>query len=229
MELFVIEVDKLNSIRRACEINDLIFNELIENFIFKTERELAKYILKRFRDFGVQKAYSPIVANNNSVIHAKPSDRKFTRGFLVLDFGCKVNGWCSDMTRTIFIGRAEVNEKKLYDLVLNCQKDCSMKVKDGVSCFELEVLSRRLLGNYRKYYSHRLGHGIGRKVHEKPEFGSLSIDVLKEGDFITIEPGMYIKDKHKNFGIRIEDTLYVGKNGNEILCKSSKKLIEIVK
>ncbi len=220
-------MEKLSSIRKACEINDLIFREIIENFIFKTEKELVKYILKRFRHFEVQKAYAPIVANNNSVIHAKPRIHKFTRGFLVLDFGCKFNGWCSDMTRTIFIGKANLEEKKLYDLVLNCQVKCASKVSSGVSCFELEVLSRRLLGDYRKYYAHRLGHGIGRKVHEKPDFGSLSIDILKEGDFVTIEPGIYIKDKKKDFGIRIEDTIYVGKNGNEILCKSSKKLIEV--
>ncbi len=220
---------KLESIRKACEINDLIFREIVENFNFKTEKKLTSYILKRFKDFDVQKAYSPIVANNNSIIHAKPRAHKFTNGFLVLDFGCKVNGWCSDMTRTIFMGRANSDERKLYNLVLNCQLKCAFKVKAGVSCFELEVLSRRLLGDYRKYYSHRLGHGIGRKVHEKPEFGSLSVDILKENDFVTIEPGIYIKNKKKNFAIRIEDTIYVGKNRSEILCNSSKKLIEIEK
>ncbi len=218
---------KLNSIRRACEINDLIFSEIVKNFRFRTEKELASYILKRFRDFGVQKAYAPIVANNNSVIHAKPRDYKLVRGFLVLDFGCQVNGWCSDMTRTIFIGKANLTEKKLYNLVLNCQLKCASKVEVGASCFELEVLSRRLLGNYRKYYSHRLGHGVGRKIHEKPEFGSLSIDVLKRGDVVTIELGIYLKNRKKDFGIRIEDTILVTLHGSEILCRSPKNLIEL--
>ncbi len=218
---------KIESIRRACEINDLIFNEIVGNFRFKTEKELASYILKRFRDFGVRKAYAPIVANNNSIIHAKPRARKFTRGFLVLDFGCKLNGWCSDMTRTIFIGCADSNEKKLYSLVLNCQLKCVSRVKAGVSCFDLEVLSRRLLGDYRKYYSHRLGHGVGRKIHEQPEFGSLSIDILKSGDVFTIEPGIYIRESEKNFAIRIEDTILVKSSGYEVLCRSPKKLIEL--
>ena len=218
---------KLESIRRACEINDTIFEEIVKNFRFKTEKELALYILKRFRDFGVVKAYDPIVANNNSVIHAKPRNKRFSRGFLVLDFACKVDRWCSDMTRTIFIGKANLEERRLYNLILTCQKKCSAKVKKGVSCFELEVLSRRLLGKYRKYYTHRLGHGIGKKVHEKPEFGSLSIDVLEKGDFVTIEPGIYIKDKNRNFGIRIEDTIYVTGSGKDVLCKSSKKFVEI--
>ena len=220
-------MDKIESMRRACEINDIIFKEIVTDFNFKTEFELAKYILRRFRDFKVVKAYSPIVANNNSIIHAKPRKKKFSRGFLVLDFGCKFNGWCSDMTRTIFIGKAGADEKKLYDLIFNCQVKCSNKVRVGASCFDLEVLSRRLLGNYRKYYTHRLGHGVGRKVHTEPIFGSTSIDILKEGDIITIEPGIYIKNKWKDFAIRIEDTILVTKTGRDILCKASKKFIEV--
>ena len=220
-------MNKIKSIRRACEINDLIFNEIVNNFNFRTEKELALYILKRFRDFGVGKAYAPIVANNNSVIHVKPRCRRFSRGFLVLDFGCKFNGWCSDMTRTVFLGRANLDEKKLYALVLNCQFRCTDLVKAGASCFELEVLSRRLLGNYRRYYTHRLGHGVGRKIHEKPDFGSVTVDVLRVGDVVTIEPGVYIREGRRNFGIRIEDTILVKKKGNEVLCNSSKKFIEV--
>ena len=215
------------SIRRACEINDLIFNEIVKDFIFRTEKELAKYILKRFRDFGVSKAYNPIVANNTSVIHAKPRNKRFSRGFLVLDFGCKFNGWCSDMTRTVFVGKANSEEKSIYDLILRCQKKCVGRVKEGVSCFDLEVLSRKILGGYRKYYTHRLGHGVGRKVHEKPDFGSVTIDILKEGDVITIEPGIYVKKDKKDYGLRIEDTIIVLKNSCESLSKSTKKLIEV--
>lgn len=218
---------KLESMRKACAINDAIFNEIVTRFTFRTEKDLANYILKRFRDFKVSKAYDPIVANNNSVIHAKPRDKKISRGFLVLDFGCKFNGWCSDMTRTIFVGKPSMEEKKLYSLIFECQKKCSVKVKKGVSCFDLEVLSRRLLGKYRKYYSHRLGHGIGKKVHEKPDFGSLTIDILNEGDVVTIEPGIYVKDNSKEFAIRIEDTLYVKNFGREVLCKSPRNLIAV--
>lgn len=220
-------MNKVESIRRACEINDSIFSEIVNNFNFKTEKELEKYILKRFRQEGVSKAYNPIVANNNSVIHAKPREKRFSKGFLVLDFGCKFNGWCSDMTRTIFIGTAGKKEKMLYELVLNCQKRCVKKVKAGVETFDLEVYSRKLLGNYRKYYKHTLGHGVGRKVHTSPWYGSTTTDVLKAGDVVTIEPGIYIKNKNKGFGIRVEDTIFVKKNGCEVLCNSPKKLIEV--
>jgi Xaa-Pro aminopeptidase len=222
-------MDKIKSIRKACSINDLIFDEIVRDFKFKTERDLEKYILKRFRQENVGRAYRPIVANNNSVIHAKPRNRKFSRGFLVLDFGCKYNGWCSDMTRTIYLGKSNNEEKKLYELVFNCQKKCVAKVKAKVETFDLDMLSRKLLGNLKSTYRHSLGHGVGKKVHTEPWFGPWRNDVLKEGDVITIEPGIYIKNKKKNFGIRIEDTILVKKHGREVLCKSNKKFIEISK
>lgn len=220
-------MNKLESVKRACKINDIIFKEVVKDFNFKTERDLEKYFLKRFRNFGAGRAYRPIVANNNSVIHAVPRNKKFGRGFLVLDFGSKVNGWCSDMTRTIFLGKADSKEKELYNLVLNCQRKCVSKVREGRECFDLEVLSRKLLGDYRRYYKHRVGHGIGKMVHTDPRFGVFTSDVLKSGDIIALEPGIYIKEKGKNFGIRVEDTIFVKKNGFEVLSKSSKKFTEI--
>jgi Xaa-Pro aminopeptidase len=225
----MVKIRRVESIRKACEINDAIFLEIVENFQFKTERDLEKYILKRFRQEGVGQAYRPIVANNNSVIHAKPRDKKFSRGFLVLDFGCKFNGWCSDMTRTIFIGKASKKDRERYALVLNCQRKCISKVKAGVKTFDLDVLSRRLLGDYKKSYRHWLGHGVGKKVHEDPVFGIFSNDVLQDGQVITIEPGIYIKNKKEEFGIRVEDTILVNRTGREVLCKASKKFIEVSK
>ncbi|MDP4039983.1 MAG: M24 family metallopeptidase [Candidatus Pacearchaeota archaeon] len=220
-------MNKVQSIRKACEINDKIFLEITRNFRFKTERDLEKYILKRFRQEGAGRAYRPIVANNNSVIHAKPRDKRFSSGFLVLDFGCKFNGWCSDMTRTIFIGKAGEEEKKLYNLVLSCQEKCIKKVREGVFCCELDIYSRTLLKEKAQYFKHALGHGVGKKVHEKPRVSPWSPDVLKEGQVITIEPGIYIKKGKKEFGIRVEDTLLVNSNGCEVFCKASKKFIEI--
>jgi Xaa-Pro aminopeptidase len=109
----------LDSVRTACEINDMIFDSLVKEFRFKTEKDLERFILREFRKAGAGRAYSPIVANCYSKIHAVPRRKKFRRGFLVLDFGARVNGWCSDMTRTIFLGNANEEEKKLYNLVLN--------------------------------------------------------------------------------------------------------------
>src|SRR3989344_4891001 len=154
---------KYNSIKRACEINDLIFKEITNNFNFKTEKEISNYILKGFKDFSVKKAYDPIVANNNSIIHPKPRNKTLKKGFLILDFGCKYNEYCSDMTRTLFIGKINDNDKRLYNLLLDCQKKCISKIKLGMLYCDLEIYSRNLLKNFKPYFLHSLGHGVGRK------------------------------------------------------------------
>lgn len=209
---------------KACEVNDRVFREIIDKFSsFKTEKDVESYILKRFRDSGMGSSYPPIVANNNSVIHAKPRRKKLSRGFLVLDFGAKFDGMCSDMTRTLFIGKASKKERELYGLVKDCQGKCVKRVKLGVSCKELHAYSRKLLKGYAKYFPHALGHGVGSKVHRKPRISVKSNEVIKEG-IITIEPGIYIKKR--NLAIRVEDTLYVGKK-IEVLSMSSRDFIEV--
>ncbi len=210
----------------ACRVDDSIFEGIIANFdSFKTEQDIEGYILQNFKKNKMSSSYPPIVANNNSIVHAKPRNKKLARGFLVLDFGAKYQGMCSDMTRTLFIGKAKKNEKELYNLVKNCQEKCIKKVKIGISCKELHEYSIRLLGKYAKYFPHALGHGIGSKVHKKPRISFKSNEIIKEG-IIAIEPGIYIKHRNEDFGIRIEDTLYLGKS-IEILTKSSKNLIEV--
>ena len=220
------KTNKFNSIKKACKINDIIFKEIVNNFSFKTEKGIEKYIRKRFKEFRVGSAFIPIVANNNSVIHAEPRKQKLRRGFLILDFAARVNGFSSDMTRTIFLGKANKKEKKLYNLILNCQKKCIQKAKIGTDCKKLDEYARKILGNQKKNFKHSLGHGVGSRIHMKPRISRKSTDVLKKGDFITIEPGIYVKNKDEEFGIRIEDTLYIGTR-TESLTKSSKKFIEI--
>lgn len=215
-------MDKYRKIKRACEINDSIFKEVLTNFNFKTEKDVKTYILKRFKDFKVKKAFPPIVANNCSEIHPKPMGKKLERGFLILDFGCKYGGYCSDMTRIIFLGKAIKKEKEIYNILLNCQKKCIKNLKVGSYCSELDFYARSLLKDYKRYFLHSLGHGLGVKIHENPRISSTSQDKIKKMDFITIEPGIYIK----NIGIRIEDTIYVG-DKIEILTKSNKNLIEV--
>jgi len=201
-------MNKYSSIKKACEIDDNVFNEIVENFHFKTEKEVADFILKRFKELGLKQAFPPIVANNNWEVHPKPRKRKLQRGFLILDFGCKVNGYCSDMTRTIFLGEPSPAEKRLYALVLRCQMHSLKDICIGMRYRDLDKNARKMLKHYRKYFVHSLGHGVGRKVHEKPVISRSSNDVCMENEFITIEPGIYIPGK---FGIRIEDTLFIGK------------------
>lgn len=218
----------IKKIRKACEINDKVFSEVVrglKNGSLKTEKAVYRFILKRFRDFGVGYSYKPIVANNVPEIHPTPRDKPLERGFLILDFGARVNGACSDMTRTLFLGKANKKEKSLYDKVLRCQEKCVAKIKSGVKCKELDEFSRKLLGNYRKYFTHSLGHGLGYRVHQKPKISPKSDKILEDGDFVTIEPGIYIAEK--SLGIRIEDTVLVEKSGYKVLSKAPKNLIEI--
>ena len=212
--------------QRACQITDKIFSEIIHNFHFKTEREIYYCIKKRFREFRVRQAYPPIVANNSAVIHQKPRRRRLQHGFLILDFAAKVNGYCTDMTRTIFIGKANADERKLYNTVLQCQKKIYAQVRPGVACCDLDINARVLLGTYKRYFLHALGHGVGKKVHERPTIRPTSQDILKTGDVVAIEPGIYIKEKDRELGIRIEDTLYIARKP-VILSRSPKKLLEV--
>ena len=220
-------MSKYSSTKRACEITDTIFNEIVDNFNFKTEKEIERYILKRFRDFKVKKAYPPIAANNSSVIHAKPRKKKLKRGFLILDFAAKYNGYCADMARTLHIGKASANEKKLYNLVRSCQERSLASVKAGINCCDLDVDARVMLGKYKRFFSHSLGHGVGKKIHMGPKISPASKDVLKKTDIITIEPGVYIKEKNRELGIRIEDTVDVA--SRKSLTKSTKNFLEIIR
>ena len=219
-------MSKLSSIKRACKINDIVFNEIIKNFNFKTEKQISDYIKKRFKDFNVKHAFPSIVANNSKTIHAKPRNKKLKRGFLILDFGCKHNGYCSDMTRTIFLGNPNKFEKILYNLVLGCEKKCINKLRIGMNYCDLDLYARILLKNYKQYFTHNLGHGLSKKIHDLPKIGIVSNDEVKKNDIITIEPGIYFKLGNKEKGIRIEDNVYIG-NKIRILSKASKKLISI--
>ncbi len=214
------------SLKKACAINDLIFSEIIHDFSFRTEHELALYIRKRYRDHGVKPAYPPIVANNNQIIHPKPRKKLLRRGWLLLDFGCKVNGWCSDMTRTIFLGKPTKEERQLYEIVRRCQKNCIRFAKPGITGSDLDIYSRTQLGKYKPYMRHALGHGVSKKIHDLPRISVTAPDILKAGHFFTIEPGIYFKTKTAEVGIRIEDTL-VMRRRPKVLTGASKRFIAL--
>ena len=219
-------MDKLNYIIKACEINDIIFKEIVSDFNFKTERQVADYIKKRFRNFKVKTAYPIIAANNSKTIHHKPRNKRLQRGFLVLDFGCKYKGYCSDMTRTIFLGNPDKYEKMLYNLILSCENKCIKKLRIGMDYCDLDLYARSLLKDYKQYFLHALGHGVSKKIHDLPKISIISDNKVKRNEIITIEPGIYFKKGNKEIGIRIEDTVYIGKN-IEILTKSNKNLIKV--
>jgi len=216
-------VDKIKCIRKACEITDSVFSSIINDFYFKTEKQLANYIRKMAKKNRVKLAFPTIVASgrNSAEIHHKPTDSKL-RGFIVIDFGFKYRGYCSDMTRTVFIGKISDKQKKLYNKVNSVQVNSIKRVKSGISYKELDISARKGFGKLKKNFKHALGHGVGSKIHQRPAVHPKSKNFAKENDVITIEPGLYFGGR---FGIRIEDTVLVKKNKCEILTKSDKKLI----
>lgn len=219
---------KLKSIRKACKINDNIFNLILKGIkdkSLKTEKDIDRLIRREARKNKAGIAFSPVVAigKNASEIHHKPKNTRLKKGFLVMDFGVKINNFCSDMTRTVYVGKASKKEKEIYNTVLKIQKAAIKKVKPKAECFELDCFVRKNLKKLRSLFLHSLGHGVGKKIHELPNLSPKTCDTLKKGDIITIEPGIYKKGE---LGIRIEDSILV-KNNSEVLTKSPKKLIEI--
>ena len=216
--------DEIENIKRACEITDKAFEYIKENIkIGMTEKEIAfeieKYMIKNGAD-GI--AFDTIVASgeNSSMPHAVPTDRKIISGDIIqFDFGCKYNGYDSDFSRVIFVDEMKEEYKEVYDFVLEEQKRTSELLKDG-SNIKLIVKDRETEYKFKNYeVMHSFGHGLGLDIHESPVLRSTQDNFLKENSVITIEPGVYIPGK---FGIRIEDTFQVTKNGCINLTKSAK-------
>lgn len=210
--------------KRLCVITDKIYALILQHFSqFKTEKDVARFVTKQFRMHNVKPAFRTIVANNSAEIHHWPTKNKLQRGFVIIDMGARDKGISCDMSRTFFIGKPTKKERALYELVRKCQEKCCRKVRAGMWGNDLDAYARKILGGHKKYFLHSLGHGVGERIHQKPWISAKRPCQINKGDFITIEPGIYIKGKPP-IGIRIEDTLYVGKK-EEILTSSTKKLV----
>ena len=172
-------------------------------------------------------AFNAIVASgeNSSKPHATPTDRKIEqRDIITIDMGCRYKGYCSDMTRTIFIGEPSKEQLNVYNLVLKAQEDTINDIKDGQSTKQLAKIVENLFNEKKYSLVHSLGHGVGLDIHEKPFINMKNDMVLKENMIITDEPGIYLAG---NFGIRIEDTVLVTKQGAISLTESTKECIII--
>lgn len=216
-------MQNIQNIKKACEITDKILEECIKNIKgFKTEKEVYNFLKDKIKQYKCKLAFQPIVASSkhSSIIHYKAKNSMIRKGFLVIDIGVKYKGYCSDETRTIYIGTPTKRETKDYNKLLKIQKKIISMIKPGRYYCDLDIKSRLLLGKDKIYFNHSLGHGVSKKVHSKPTISSASPHKIKTDDIITIEPGIYKKD----YGIRIEDTILV-RNKPVIFTNTSKKLI----
>jgi Xaa-Pro aminopeptidase len=216
---------EIECIARACAITDEIFSGIIQDFCFTTERELALYIRREIKRRGLREAFPPIVSSGSRAgdeIHPKYTDAVL-EGFVILDFGVRVDGYCSDMTRTVFVGTPTVKDRALYAVVLDAKRSGERVARAGVSCAAADAAARDSMGAYKKYFIHTLGHGVGRRIHEQPIiFHKRTESVFLENMVVTIEPGIYIP---KKLGIRIEDTYVVTQKGLKALSKSTQSLV----
>jgi len=215
---------EIEYITKACRITDRALTETIDRFKkFKTETQVEAWLDFLARQQFADIAFKTIVASgkNASFPHHITKNRPLQKGFCVIDFGVKYKNYCSDTTRTIYIGKPKKAEREVYDLVLNSQLNVIEKIKENISCSIVDKQARDSLGKYKKYFIHGLGHGIGIEPHESPTLSLKSTDKLKQNMVFTAEPGIYLPGK---FGIRIEDDVLLLKKP-KILTRTTKNLI----
>jgi Xaa-Pro aminopeptidase len=214
-------------LKKAAEISSSAVHSLVGRITPGcTEKELALQLEINARKNGADGlAFETIVAagENSSLPHARPTDRKIKKGdFIVIDFGVKYKGYCSDETCTIAFGKLTDRQKNAYQIVKDAHDRAMAGIKSGVSAADIDRRARTVLGKkYGRYFVHGTGHGVGLEVHEAPRLSANSNDILKQHMVVTVEPGLYIPGL---WGIRIEDTVLVKKNSCEKLTKMDKEL-----
>ncbi len=223
--------NEIKKIKKAIKISEKAFEEVLE--LLKPgvkEKDIALELVYKMRSYGAESsAFDIIVASGqrSSMPHGVASDKKLRKGdFITIDFGCFYQGYASDITRTVILGKATEKQKKIYNVVLKAQTAACKAVKAGLACSRLDGVARDIImeAGYGDYFGHGLGHGIGLIVHDGPRLNSRSTEHLEENMVITIEPGIYIPNWG---GVRIEDDVVVTPTRGQILSKLPKELLEL--
>jgi len=219
---------ELKCIQHACDITCQAF-EYICGYIKPgmTERQVQLALDNKMLELGAQgMAFSTIMASgeNGSLPHAVPGDRVIQTGDLVtMDYGAKVDGYCSDMTRTVAVGEPSAKLREIYDIVLHAQEEAQNALAPGKVCSDMDKVARDIIAaaGYGECFGHSLGHGVGIDIHEEPRLSSRSNDILAPGHVVTVEPGIYVPGLG---GVRIENTCVITENGYRTLCSAPKEL-----
>lgn len=220
------EIEKLS---QAAKFTDEGFDYICRNIKSgMTEKEVAMKLDEFMFSIGATGlAFDTIVASgkNSSQIHSIPTDKVIEKNdILLMDFGYVFDGYCSDMSRTIFIGDITDKQKEIYELVLSTQLNAIKNIKIGMSAKDADMLGRRFILDKNLDYAHALGHGIGKIVHEDPIISPKRDIVLEKNMVFTIEPGVYLDNE---FGVRIEDVVLLTEEGIKTLSNATKEIIVI--
>ena len=225
--------EELSRIARAQAITDEAFAHIRPLLSSKiTEREVALELEYFMRKRGAEAcAFSTIAVSGSasSLPHGVPRNVPLEKGFLTMDFGARVDGYCSDMTRTVSIGKATEDMKAVYSTVLQAQKAALSLIAEGVLCRDADRAARSVIeeAGFGKHFGHSLGHGVGMLVHESPSLSPKAPEGsrLVRGNVVTVEPGIYLEGR---FGCRIEDMVAIDLDGSvRNFTKSPKELIEL--
>lgn len=220
--------EEVDRIRRACGVADACFahvRRMIQPGVSEWDVNLdIEFYIRRS---GCELAFDPIVVSGERSArpHGKASEKKLAIGdFVTMDFGARVEGYCSDITRTVVVGQASDRHREIYDLVLRAQLASLEMMRPGVLAADVDRRAREIFDEkgLSKHFGHGLGHGLGSVVHDTGRMSPSSTDVLEVGQVWTVEPGLYIPGFG---GVRIEDDVVVTTGGIEILTHSPKDLL----
>lgn len=223
--------EEIGYLRQAEAIGDAAFTKILD--VIKpgmTELEIQAELEYHMMQCGATgTSFDTIVASgiHSSMPHAIPSNKKVECGdFITMDFGCKYNGYCSDMTRTIVLGKADEKQKEIYQLVWKANHTVEALLHAGMVCKEADRIARDIItdGGYGECFGHGLGHSVGLEIHEGPACNMRDTTVLEPNMIMTVEPGIYLPGFG---GVRIEDMVVITENGHENLAHSTKSLIEL--
>jgi len=219
--------EEVEAIERSAAMADAAFEHILESFKpGVTERELALELEWFIRRGGAEGVAFPVVVASGprgALPHAVPSDRRIERGDgVVFDLGATCEGYCSDLTRTVFASTITARQEEVYRLVLAAQEAALRVVKPGVRARDVDAAARRVIedAGYGEFFGHGLGHGVGLDIHELPVLRPDDEGVLQTGEVFTVEPGIYLPGE---FGVRIEDLVVLEERGPRLLSGAFKE------
>ena len=225
------DADEISKIRSAVNLGAALFPTALKHIRpAARESQIAAEIEYEARRRGAEgMSFETIVAGGtrSALPHGRATNQRLPkRGFVVLDFGVILTGYCSDMTRTVHVGKADAGASRMYGAVLRAQLAAIKKVGPGVAVSAVDAAARGVLdrAGFGQYFTHSTGHGVGLEIHEVPRIASGQSQKLQPGMVITVEPGIYVPGVG---GVRIEDMVLVTDRGREVLTPTTKKLITI--